>query len=166
MVVDGIAEACQTACPDDKSDGQLEPPHDSGFLACCIQSAVSRWLGAPAQDLRLSSRGAALAAVGGDPGLVSGLADGAAVARELGHESEAMVRRVYAHLGEIRHRSEVLEYRVEQHLERLGDRLQRLGLVGPFVTGNVTAEMTGAGTTTPATTQVSAGRKVQRSGPG
>ncbi|MFL5496796.1 MAG: hypothetical protein ACJ8DC_20640 [Gemmatimonadales bacterium] len=41
------------------------------------------------------------------------------VARELGHESEAMVRKVYAHLGEIRHRSEVVEYRVEQHLERL-----------------------------------------------
>src|SRR5690606_8030348 len=30
------------------------------------------------------------------------------VARELGHESEAMVRRVYAHLGEVRHRSEVV----------------------------------------------------------
>jgi hypothetical protein len=56
------------------------------------------------------------------------------VARELGHESEAMVRKVYAHLGTILHRSEVLEYRVEQHLERLGDRLQRLGLGGPSVT--------------------------------
>ena len=55
------------------------------------------------------------------------------VARELGHESEAMVRRVYAHLGTIRHRSEMVEYRVEQHLERLGDRLLRLGRVsGPF----------------------------------
>ena len=61
------------------------------------------------------------------------------VARELGHESEAMVRRVYAHLGEIRHRSEVVEYRVEQHLERLGDRLQRLGLVRPSDTGKDTA---------------------------
>jgi integrase len=49
------------------------------------------------------------------------------VARELGHESEAMVRRVYAHLGEIRHRSEVVEFRVGQHLERLGDRLQAAG---------------------------------------
>jgi integrase len=39
------------------------------------------------------------------------------VARELGHESEAMVRKVYAHLGTIRHRSEVVEYRVGQHLE-------------------------------------------------
>jgi integrase len=61
------------------------------------------------------------------------------VARELGHKSEAMVRRVYSHLGTTRHRSEVVEYRVEQHLERLGDRLQRLGLVGPSVTGKDTA---------------------------
>jgi hypothetical protein len=45
-------------------------------------------------------------------------------ARELGHESEAMVRKVDAHLGTIRHRAEVVEFRVEQHLERLGDRLQ------------------------------------------
>jgi hypothetical protein len=67
------------------------------------------------------------------------------VARELGHESEAMVRKVYAHLGTIRHRSEVVEYRVEQHLERLGDRLQRLGLVGPSVTGNVTVASSTAG---------------------
>jgi hypothetical protein len=60
------------------------------------------------------------------------------VARELGHESEAMVRRVYAHLGTIRHRSEVVEFRVEQHLDRLGDRLRRLGLVQPSGTGNDT----------------------------
>jgi hypothetical protein len=52
------------------------------------------------------------------------------VARELGHESEAMVRKVYVHLGAIRHRREVVEYRVETHHERLGDRLQRLGLAG------------------------------------
>ena len=71
------------------------------------------------------------------------------VARELGHESEAMVRRVYAHLGTIRHRSEVVEYRVEQHLERLGDRLQRLGLVRPSVTGNVTGGTGGPGKETP-----------------
>jgi hypothetical protein len=58
------------------------------------------------------------------------------VARELGHESEAMVRRVYAHLGEVRHRSEVVECRVAQHLEQIGDRLQKLGIV----TGNVTAD--------------------------
>jgi hypothetical protein len=57
------------------------------------------------------------------------------VARELGHESETMVRRVYAHLGEVRHRSDAVEYRVAQHLEQVGDRLQKLGIV----TGNVTA---------------------------
>jgi hypothetical protein len=57
------------------------------------------------------------------------------VARELGHESEAMVRRVYAHLGEVRHRSEVVEYRVAQHVEQIGERLKKLGIV----TGNVTA---------------------------
>ena len=65
------------------------------------------------------------------------------VARELGHESEAMVRRVYAHLGEVRHRSEVVEYRVAQHREQVGERLQKLGIV----TGNVTADR--AGTETP-----------------
>ena len=57
------------------------------------------------------------------------------VARELGHESEAMVRRVYAHLGEVRHRSEVVEYRVAQHREQVGERLKKLGIV----TGNITA---------------------------
>ena len=50
------------------------------------------------------------------------------VSRELGHGSEDMVRRVYAHLGTVRHRSEVVEYRVDQHFERLGDQLVRLGL--------------------------------------
>jgi len=48
---------------------------------------------------------------------------------ELGHRSEEMVRRVYAHLGSVRHRSEFVEYRVEQHFERLGDQLIRLGFV-------------------------------------
>ena len=47
---------------------------------------------------------------------------------ELGHGSEEMVRRVYAHLGTSRHRAEVVEYRIEQHFERLGDQLRRLGL--------------------------------------
>ena len=50
------------------------------------------------------------------------------VSRELGHGSEEMVRRVYAHLGDVRHRSDVVEFRVDQHLDRLGDRLQRFGL--------------------------------------
>jgi hypothetical protein len=71
------------------------------------------------------------------------------VVHELGHESEAMVRRVYAHLGTIRHRSEVVEYRVEQHLGRLGDRLERLGLAGASVTGNVTAPSAGSEKETP-----------------
>ena len=35
------------------------------------------------------------------------------VSRELGHGSEEMVRRVYAHLGAMRHRAEVVEYRIK-----------------------------------------------------
>ena len=57
------------------------------------------------------------------------------MSRELGHGSEEMVRRVYAHMGDVRHRSDVVEFRVDQHLDRLGDRLQRFGLAGPSVTG-------------------------------
>ncbi|HYS19739.1 MAG TPA: tyrosine-type recombinase/integrase, partial [Gemmatimonadales bacterium] len=49
------------------------------------------------------------------------------VSQELGHGGEAMVRRVYGHLGQIRHRSEVVEYRVGQHQQVLGDRLAALG---------------------------------------
>jgi integrase len=63
------------------------------------------------------------------------------VARELGHGSEEMARRVYAHLGTVRHRSEVVEFRLEQHLEALKDRLGQVG----FVTRNVTAERAGNG---------------------
>lgn len=48
------------------------------------------------------------------------------VAKELGH-GEAMVRRVYGHLGTVHHRSEVVEYRVEQHVERLRERLEASG---------------------------------------
>ena len=48
------------------------------------------------------------------------------VAREMGHGGEAMVRRVYGHLGQVRHRSEVVEYRVEQHVAKLGTRLESL----------------------------------------
>lgn len=51
------------------------------------------------------------------------------VARELGHGSEAMVKRVYGHLGQVRHRSEVVEYRVEQYAAKLKDRLAALGTV-------------------------------------
>jgi integrase len=48
------------------------------------------------------------------------------VSRELGHGGEAMVRRVYGHLGEVRHRSKHVEYRVEQHKKKLGERLEAL----------------------------------------
>ena len=78
------------------------------------------------------------------------------VARELGHGSEEMVRRVYAHLGNVRHRSGVVEYRIEQHLEALKDRL---GAVG-FGTTNDTASRAGEETKTPAITQGEAGEDV------
>ena len=48
------------------------------------------------------------------------------VAREMGHGGEAMVRKVYGHLGQVRHRAEAVEYRVEQHREKLKDRLSSL----------------------------------------
>ncbi len=48
------------------------------------------------------------------------------VAKELGHGGEAMVRKVYGHLGQVRHRAKVVEYRVRQHRAKLGDRLTRL----------------------------------------
>jgi integrase len=75
------------------------------------------------------------------------------VSRELGHGSEDMVRRVYAHLGTMRHRSEVVEYRVEQHFERLGDQLRRLGFV---ITSDITDEA-GEGKDNPRDTEVSTG---------
>lgn len=48
------------------------------------------------------------------------------VAKELGHGGDALVRRVYGHLGAVRHRSEHVEYRVEHFADRLGERLQRV----------------------------------------
>lgn len=48
------------------------------------------------------------------------------VARELGHGGDALVRRIYGHLGDLRHRSDAVEYRIEQHEERLRDRLLAL----------------------------------------
>ncbi len=48
------------------------------------------------------------------------------VAKELGHGGEAMLRRIYGHLGQVRHRADVVEYRVEQHADRLGERLEAL----------------------------------------
>ena len=86
------------------------------------------------------------------------------VSRELGHGSEEMVRRVSAHLGEVRHRSDVVEFRVDQHLDRLGDRLQRFGLAGPSVTGKDIAEGALLETKSPAPTEVEAGRSIRRAG--
>ena len=46
------------------------------------------------------------------------------VGKELGHGGDALVKRVYGHLGTVRHRAEAIEYRVEQHAGQLGERLQ------------------------------------------
>ncbi len=78
------------------------------------------------------------------------------VSRELGHGSEDMVKRVYAHLGTVRHRSEVVEYRLEQHVDPLKDRLGALG----FVTGNVTREGVGEENEAPASMDLQAGEDV------
>ena len=86
------------------------------------------------------------------------------VSRELGHGSEEMVRRVYAHLGDVRHRSEVVEFRVEQHLERLGDRLRKLGLAGSYVTRNATTDEAGLEATSPDITEVTPSDGVPESG--
>lgn len=48
------------------------------------------------------------------------------VAREMGHGGDALVKRVYGHLGEVRHRSDVIEYRVEQHHAKLAPKLKLL----------------------------------------
>lgn len=48
------------------------------------------------------------------------------VGKELGHGGEALVKRVYGHLGTVRHRSEVMEYRIEQHKEELRPKLELL----------------------------------------
>jgi hypothetical protein len=76
------------------------------------------------------------------------------VSRELGHGSEEMVRRVYAHLGTVRHRSEVVELRVEQHLEALKDRLGNVG----FVTRSATRGDAVVGNEEPRDTEVSTGQ--------
>jgi len=78
------------------------------------------------------------------------------VSRELGHGSEEMVRRVYAHLGTVRHRSEVVEYRLEQHVEALKDRLGALG----FVTRSVTREASVEESETPASMDLQAGEEL------
>jgi hypothetical protein len=75
-----------------------------------------------------------------------------------------MVKRIYAHLGDVRHRAEVVEYRVEQHLDRLGDRLNRLGFRGAFVTGKDTAAEGVARTKKPDATEVTSGKALPESG--
>ena len=48
------------------------------------------------------------------------------VGRELGHGGDALVKKVYGHLGTVRHRSAAVEYRVEQHPTILRDKLAAL----------------------------------------
>lgn len=83
------------------------------------------------------------------------------VSRELGHGSEEMVKRVYAHLGTVRHRSEVVEFRVEQHAAALKDRL---GVLRSGTT-NDTTKATKAETETPPTSKQGRDKEF-RSGPG
>ena len=63
------------------------------------------------------------------------------------------MRRAYAHHGSTRHHSDEVEYRVAQHLDKLGERLRRLG----FVTGNVTGGEALLDKENRAATKVSAG---------
>src|SRR5207237_18390 len=58
------------------------------------------------------------------------------VGRELGHGGDALVRKVYGHLGQTRHRAAAVEYRVEQHAalkyvpHRVGDSVKSNGNLG------------------------------------
>ena len=60
------------------------------------------------------------------------------VGKEMGHGGDALVRRVYGHLGHVRHRAKVVEYRVTQHRKVLGKRLTAVRRAPPFVTTVVT----------------------------
>ena len=40
----------------------------------------------------------------------------------MGHGGEAMVRKVYGHLGQVRHRAEAVEYRGAPYVANLGGR--------------------------------------------
>jgi hypothetical protein len=75
------------------------------------------------------------------------------VAREFGHQSDEMVRRVCAPLGSTRHRADEVEYRIAQRLQKLGERLRRLGVV----TGNATGGEALLDTENPTATEVTAG---------
>lgn len=46
--------------------------------------------------------------------------------QEMGHGGDALVKRVYGHLGNVGHRAEVVEYRVEQHQSHLVEGLRML----------------------------------------
>lgn len=48
------------------------------------------------------------------------------VGKEMGHGGDALVRRVYGHLGTVRHRAEAVEFRVEQHPITLRKHISRL----------------------------------------
>lgn len=48
------------------------------------------------------------------------------VGRELGHNGEALVKRIYGHLGTVRQRSDVVEFRIGPHAARLQPQLDRL----------------------------------------
>jgi len=48
------------------------------------------------------------------------------VGKWLGHGGDALVRKIYGHLGEVRHRSKHLEFRIAQHRAKLKDRLAGL----------------------------------------
>jgi hypothetical protein len=59
VVVGAIAEACQTGCRHDKPGERLEPPQESGFLACCTSSGDYGGLMLPSRWLPLGNAGAA-----------------------------------------------------------------------------------------------------------
>ena len=80
--------------------------------------------------------------------------------------SEARRDRIRCHLGDVRHRAELVEFRVEQHVERLGDRLPRLGLPMPSVTRNVTTEGEAEGMKTPDASEITSGEQLPRAGDG
>ena len=43
--------------------------------------------------------------------------------KELGHSGDALVRRMYGHLGTVRHRSKVVEYPTERLTLKAGKRM-------------------------------------------
>jgi hypothetical protein len=82
------------------------------------------------------------------------------VSREVGHASQEMLERVYAHLGAIRHRSEVVEYLEEQHQGRISERLKKLG----FATRMTPQQGMGPATKRPVAAKCARGRCFGRVG--